>query len=176
MKAIALLVPMILLAGCTQFDDAQRAAEDAKIQLDEARQDAQEAKERYERVKSATIVRTERIDLKLSAKIANGTVRFDPNATRAGVSIQDENLERLPPLVLEGSGFRVTCDPLACSAELPEEGILLSWADDADGGMRLVLNAQCDTDADGTRTCALPWLSREGVEAGVTSRVGDVTS
>lgn len=161
-RAFAWLIPMMLMAGCTQLDDAKQAAEDAKAQLDEARQDAAEAKERFDRVKSSTIVRTERADVRIEAVYAedNTSVSFRVNATRDGnYTIPRANLTSAPAIaIILDSGTEFSCDPLDCIVKLgASDPILWGFADIED---RVTFGEE---------------LSRADAQVGVTTAVGDVT-
>lgn len=165
-KLLALLVPLVMLGGCTQLDDAQ-------VKLEEARADAQEARDRYDRVRSATVARTEIVNATAWPMIANQTLRFDVEARRAADVIPAENLTALTPLWVRASGFRFACDPLTCAIELPPEGIEISWSE-SESGLRYPAQVVC-VDMGATERCGQPPITGARVQAHVTTAVGDVT-
>lgn len=176
MKTLAILLVMVLLAGCTQLDDAKEAAAEAQRKIDEAKREAQEAKDRYDRVKSATIVRTEKVHLAVYALSNDTTVWFRAEAERAGTRIADANVTGLPLVKLSTSAWSVTCDPIDCRVDLAGEDVTVEWADGTPG--LLVLKggrSACDGTDLSKMDCASQKLDRDNAEARVTTKAGDVT-
>lgn len=152
--ALALVAAPVLLAGCTeQVDAAKQELEQAKEglakaqqEIAEAREAAQQARDRYERVRSLTIVRTEKVDLVLTPVVdaESGDVSFEPNATRNGVAVPRANITALPPIVvrlaespydgdpLAAGDASFVCDPLSCVIRL-RSNVLLAFENDARG-------------------------------------------
>lgn len=161
MKGFALLVPILLLAGCAGVEDAKQAAADAQAKLDEARREAQEAKDRYDRVRSATVVREEVVNVTLTPVVEEGELSFVVNASRAGVPLPRENITSLQSVELSAPGLVVTCDPADCRATVPPGGWDVRWADGEGGRIHAPGNAT---------------LTRERARAWVTTAVGDVTA
>ncbi|HUR69261.1 MAG TPA: hypothetical protein VM370_08440 [Candidatus Thermoplasmatota archaeon] len=175
MKAMALVAAMALLAGCTQLDDAKRAAEDAKKELGEAQREAQEAQARYERVKSATVVRNETVRVIVVPMSDPNATWFDAGAWRGDVLIPPENLTALPAVKLAFGGRNVTCDPLTCRLGPMTEDITVTWADGSDG---VVLMSgghnSCDVEEPTSSYCRLHELTRNATIR-LTTALGDAT-
>lgn len=186
MRALLILVLVLPLAGCTQLDDAQAKLDDARAELDEARAEAQAAKDRYDRVRSATVIREERLVVVVSPKSNETEFWFDHAAWRAefggnGTLIATENLTSLPPIRLRTSAYDVTCDPMTCRGAITGLDVNVTWADGAQGGFTLVGgNAACDPAADEplgnlSSYCAFPMLRRESTIR-VTTALSDAST
>lgn len=160
---VKLLLPLLvvaLMAGCTAADDAKQALADAQDKLATAQQEAADAKARFERVRSSTIIREEVLQLNLTILITNGTLSFEPNASRDGAAIPRANLTRLPDVRLETSGVAAQCEPLTCSVKVPSGfPLTVAWADKPDEKVRVQNGAV---------------LSRSDARAMVTTAAGDV--
>lgn len=177
MRALVWTIPLLLLAGCAQLDDAKEAAADAQTKLDEARREAQEAKDRYDRVKSATVVRTEVVHLVVTPESNETEVWFLVNATRSdGTLIAPANVTGVSDIAVSGAAWRFSCDPLTCRVQRSGEDVTLGWADGAAGSLVLTDgHARCEPASAGASACALPGLTRARGEALVTTAVGDIT-
>lgn len=166
MKLVAPILLALMMAGCTAADDAKEALADAQSKLAEAQQEAADAKARFDRVRSSTIIREEVLTLNLTVVITNGTLSFEPNASRivdgAPVEIPRANLTDLPDVRLETSGFSAQCEPLTCTARLPQGfPLTVAWSDKADERVQV-------------RNGAV--LSRADARAMVTTSASDVTA
>lgn len=158
-RALVLLVPALLLAGCTQLDEGKAKLAEAQQNLDEAKREAQEAKDRFDRVKSATIVRTERVDLLVQAVRNETSLTFNVMAVREGYTIPAANLTSVQAIVIQwpGAGESITCDPLTCRIGTSEPALTWGWADET------------------ARVPLTQALSKARGTAGVTTAAGDVT-
>jgi hypothetical protein len=172
---VFLVLAAVLLSGCAQLDSAKGELEEARQGLAEAQREAQEARDRYDRVKSATIVRTERVDATAWPLIENGTLRFDVEAARGTVAIPRANLTAMEPLAVRVGNATLWCDPLTCEIGLPPEGVELSWQ----GGEPWAHYPQTTVCADRgalPERCGQPPLSKKDAEARVTTAVSDMTA
>lgn len=138
------LVAPLLFAGCTaQVDSAKQQIEQAKVQIDEAKAaleaakaEAVQAKDRFDRVRSLTAVREERLDIVVRGSFEGDNLVFTlVRATRSnGDVVPVENVTRLPLLALETDATNasaVLCDPLTCQLYFPEgRTIAAYWQDD----------------------------------------------
>lgn len=171
MRTALLLLPALLLAGCAQLQDAR---DDAERALADAQRDAQEARDRYERVRSATVVRNETVDITITPRSDGATLWFAANVSRAGVAVPAENLSALPPLRLAAASFELACDPLACRLSTSED-VEATWADGAPGALALPGGqARCEPAGAASSACAYPTLRRGRGWALVTTAAGDV--
>ena len=181
MRALVLLVPIVLLAGCTQFDEAKADLYEARAQLDEARADAQAAKDRYDRVRSATVIRNETLTVLVVPKSSERAFWFDTAAWRGvpgpeGTLIPPENLTSLPAIRLRTGGSDLVCDPLSCSGTITGADVNVTWADGAPGAFTLVGgNAECAPESAPDSYCAFPEL-RKIASIRVTTALADSTS
>lgn len=145
----------MLLAGCTQVDDAQRAIDDAK-------REAQEAKDRYDRVASATVVRNETLRV-VVVPMGNGTeIRFDVGVWRGETALDTANLTTVPPVAVRAGESRFVCDPLTCRVAVTGVDVNVTWADGAPGGVTLAGGqAACAPGSDASSSyCAFPQIER----------------
>lgn len=194
---LATLAAPVLLAGCTAADTAAReveelrtAAEGARRELEEARESYEEVRGRYERVRSLTIVRTERLDVTLTPIVDADRLSFAARAEREGVLVPAANLTRLPLLavaverepvagtlsVATAADFR--CEPLTCIVSLPAGGAaLLAWDGESEFRHQVLANGSLRVHRSGAWAGANATefaLARAG-EALVTTSAGDAT-
>ena len=173
MRSAALLIPLVLLAGCTQLEDARQGADDAREALVQAQREAQEARDRFERVRSAAVVREEVARVVVVAMGNETAIWFDAAAFRGAVPIPRENLTALPHVRVTTGAFSFTCDPLSCTLAKPDADVNVTWADGAAGSMLLPAgNAGCES---GTSGCRVGELVRERGTVKATTAAGDVT-
>lgn len=175
-RSLVWLVPMMLLAGCAQLDDAKEAAADAQAKLDEAKREAQEAKERLDRVRSSTIVRAEILRIVVVPMSHNDTIWFDTAAWRGETAVPPQNLTSLPLIRIRFAEANFTCDPLDCRLSRPEADVNVTWADGEPGGVTLPGGqVTCASPDPVSSYCRLGELTRERGEAWVTTAASDVT-
>ena len=178
------LAAALALAGCTaQVDSAKQQIEQAKVQIEEAKaalaeakEEAAQAKDRFDRVRSLTALREERLNIVVSAEFVGTDLTFRlVSAVRSnGEMIPPAYVSRLPLLALEtdaANGTAVLCDPLTCQVYFPEGRTLAAyWKDDADRVYSITRPA-CPDPA----TCGAPEIELTLADAKVlaTTSVGD---
>lgn len=174
MRWAPLLLASLLLAGCAQLETARETADEASQALADAQREAQEARERYDRVKSATVVREERVTLYLWLVVENDTLRFDPHAIREQTRV--ENLTDLPDVRVRVDAMEIACEPLTCEVGVGGSPALVSWADGTDGSAELPGPSPplCHSLEDGAQRCG-PLLTREEATVVVRTPLDDVT-
>ena len=180
---LACLVASLALAGCTaqvdsakqQIDQAKVQIEEAKAALDAAKEEAQQAKDRFDRVRSLTALREERLDIVVRGDFTDDNLVFLlVSATRSnGDAVPPANVSRLPLLAFESdeaNGTAFLCDPLTCQVYFPEGRTLAAYWQDAPERMFSLTRPTC-----GDATCLPPLieLTLDDAKVLATTSVGD---
>jgi hypothetical protein len=177
MRLFVWLIPLMLLAGCTQFDNAKQAAADAQAKLDAAKQEAQEAKDRFDRVKSATVVRNEQLRVSVVPMSDDEEIWFNASAWRGEFLVPSENVTGLPEVRIRWGNANFSCDPQTCRVGNPNGNVTITWADGTAGSVTLVDGiVGCAPENVATSYCRVGDLTRERGTVRVTTAASDVTT
>lgn len=168
---MALLLVAPLLTGCTALNGAKDQVDKLKQEAQDLKAQAEAAKARYDRVRSLTVIRTEKVDLVLTPLARDGVLSFSANATRDGIRLPPENLTRLPTLdaaLDPAQAPFASCDPLSCRLRY-DGGIVLRWTGDATWGWRV------QADGNVTSVGALGPIEKKDASVLATVSAGGVT-